>query len=155
MILYLDIDGSLILTSERHLASKCELGLGCLQFLQYATQNYDCRWLSFHARKGFTNNVSRVFRQAIGVHTLPKEWNVVLDRIQPAPWCSHKTDGIDFTTDFYWLDDAASEYDQKILAERRMSNRLIKVHLNHFASDLYRVREILDDVISSRASETA
>jgi len=155
MVLYLDIDGSLIMTTERHLASNCVIGHGCLEFLQYATRHFECRWLTFHAREGFTNNVSRVFRQAIGVNALPKEWLLILDNIKPAPWCLHKTDGIDFTTDFYWLDDAASEYDLRILAARQMSNRLIKAHLNHFASDLYRVREILDDVISCRASLTA
>ena len=155
MVLYLDIDGSLILTTERHLASNCVVGLGCLEFLQFATKHFDCRWLTFHARKGFTNNVSRVFRQAIGVNALPAEWQIVIDQIKPAPWCRYKTDGIDFGSDFYWLDDAASDYDQQILAERNMSNRLIKAHLNHFASDLYRVREILDDVISSKASLTA
>jgi len=155
MVLYLDIDGSLIMTTEKHLASICELGLGCLEFLQYATRHFECRWLTFHARTGFTNNVSRVFRQAVGVNALPKEWLLILENIKPAPWCLHKTDGIDFTTDFYWLDDAASEYDLNILAERNLSSRLIKAHLNHFASDLYRVREILDDVITSRASLTA
>lgn len=83
MILYLDIDGTLILTNEKHLASKCEIGTGCLEFLQFATLHFECRWLTFHARHGFTNNVSLVFRQAIGVHTLPDDWRIVLDRIQP------------------------------------------------------------------------
>jgi len=50
MVLYIDIDGTLIMTSERHLQSGAyETGLGCFEFLRYATQNFDCRWLTFHA----------------------------------------------------------------------------------------------------------
>ena len=146
MVIYIDIDGTLIMTSERHLQSGAyETGLGCLEFLRYATNNFECRWLTFHARRGYINNVSRVFREALRVHTLPDDWRAILDKIQPAPWSATKTDGIDFTRDFAWIDDDVSLYDQNILASKNMTDRWIKAHLNHFPPDLFRIKEILEE----------
>ena len=145
VILYLDIDGTLIMTTERHHQNgSYEIGHGCLEFLMYATQNYDCRWLSFHARLGFINNVSRVFREALGVNELRSDWKDVINLIQPALWRRHKVEAINLCEDFLWIDDDVSIVCQDVLAANNMTDRWVKAHLNHFPADLYRLREILE-----------
>ena len=153
MILYLDVDGTLITTNERaKQQSNYTVGLGCLELLQYVTSQFECRWLTFHARAGYLNGISRVFREALKVHSLHDEWKRVMDLITPASWCSKKTDGINFDEDFLWIDDDVSSIDLEVISNRGATGRLVKAHLNHFPSELFRLREILEDHQANRRS---
>ena len=43
------------------------------------------------------------------------------------------------------LHDDVSLHDQSILAEKNMTDRWIKAHLNYFPPDLFRIQEILEE----------
>jgi hypothetical protein len=92
-ILFIDIDG-VCLKHRQHsgMFDGFEPATGCLEFLEWATARFQCRWLSSRCRTGFLDGSRRAFRQA-GASTADPRW-AVLDRIEPAAWSVTKTEGI-------------------------------------------------------------
>jgi hypothetical protein len=92
-ILYLDIDGVLLRRRHSGMFDGFELAVGCLEFLEWATSRFRCRWLSMRCRPGFLDRSRRAFRAAGA--PLDDPWWVVLKLIEPAVWSVHKTESID------------------------------------------------------------
>ncbi len=143
--LYLDISGTLI---KETWSSRCPVGdnvaSGCLEFLECCTMSYTTYWLSSHFRYGFTDDVIEIFRDAVGERNFSYRWIDVLSRVGIAEWSDNKTDGIDFSQPFYWVDDNPSASDVKILTRYRMMDRLLIVNLHNSRNDLNRIRGLLD-----------
>lgn len=114
--LYLDIDG-VLLTKQGVSASHI------VKFLQYATDNFDCYWLTTHC----DGDATPAFLYLVG--KLPPDAVPYLEKIKPTKWKLWKPEAIDFTGDFYWLDDYAFEEDRKILAEHQALDKLITIDL--------------------------
>lgn len=114
--LYLDIDGVLLKKDGTPTEN-------IVPFLEYATKNFECFWLTTHcdgdATKPFLYLVSRV----------PKEALPFLEQIQPTKWKLWKTEGIDFSKDFLWLDDTRFEGEQNALAEKGALEKFILIDL--------------------------
>ena len=100
--LYLDIDGALV-TKDGDPAE------GVAEFLRFAVSNFDCYWLSTHCQGDGT----RAFLYLVG--KLPPESVPDIKRVKPTSWATWKTDAIDFSGDFYWLDDNPFDTELSVL----------------------------------------
>ncbi|MFZ1720563.1 MAG: hypothetical protein WAU28_04435 [Candidatus Moraniibacteriota bacterium] len=114
--LYLDIDGTLITKSG-------EPANGLTDFLTFATSNFDCYWLTTHC----DGDATTAFLYLVG--KLPPEAVPFLEKIKPTKWKLWKPEGIDFSSDFFWLDDYAFDGDKKILEEHQALEKLITIDL--------------------------
>jgi hypothetical protein len=126
--LYLDIDGVLLCRRHSGMFDGFELAPRCLEFLEWATIRFRCRWLSVRCRRGFLDGSHRAFRQAGGSLSDPR-WQV-LHLIEPAVWSVEKTEAIDPVSDFWWLDDDPSDQDRHWLRANCRQNRLIVISVD-------------------------
>jgi hypothetical protein len=60
-ILYLDIDGVLLRRRHTGMFDAYEIAPGCLDFLEWATARFQCRWLSSRCRAGWPDGTRRAF----------------------------------------------------------------------------------------------
>jgi hypothetical protein len=141
-ILFIDIDG-VCLKRRQHsgMFDGFELATGCLEFLEWATARFRCRWLSSRCRQGFLDGSRRAFRQA-GAPTADPRW-AVLDQVEPAAWSVNKTEGIDPASNFWWLDDDPSEHEREWLRAHHRQDRLIEVSCDRDPDALLEARTIL------------
>lgn len=114
--LYLDIDG-VLLTKQGVPASHI------VEFLQFATSSFDCYWLTTHC----DGDATTAFLYLVG--KLPPEAVPYLEKIQPTKWKLWKTEAIDFSKDFLWLDDTQFEGEKNALIEKRALNKFILIDL--------------------------
>ena len=113
--LYLDIDGVLV--------RGVRATEGIVEFLKFVTENFDCYWLTTHchgdAKPVFLYLVSRV----------PSEALPYIEQIKPTTWGGWKTDAIDFSTPFYWIDDNLFEPERQALIKHDAFASFIAVDL--------------------------
>jgi hypothetical protein len=145
-ILYLDIDGVLLRRRHAGMFDAFEIAPGCLDFLEWATSLFQCRWLSSRCRVGWPNGTRRAFRHA-GARLDDPRWRV-LDLIEPAAWMVDKTDAIDPALDFWWVDDDPTEHARNWLRVHRREDRLIQLSTDHDPAALAVARSILARAIS-------
>ena len=98
-LLYLDIDGVLVRRRRSGMFDAFELAPGCLEFLEWVTPRFLCRWLSTRCRLGFPDGSRRAFRLA-GAQLYESRW-AVLDLIEPAQWLARKVEAIDRRSNFF------------------------------------------------------
>lgn len=122
--LYLDIDGVLI----RKDGTPAE---GLVEFLQFATEHFDCYWLTTHC----DGDVKSPFLYLVG--KVQAEALPCLEKIKPTRFGLRKTDAIDFTSDFYWLDDTVFESEQAVLREKGYLDRFILIDLLSHPQQLF------------------
>ena len=128
--LYLDIDGVLLTTKRTTTADFS------VTFVDFVTSHFDCYWLTTHC-KGNINYPLDYLANYFDNSTLEK-----LKKIKPTNWTTLKTEGIDFASEFFWLDDNPFVSEINILTSHSANDRLIKVDL-HNQDELKRVMEIL------------
>lgn len=107
MNIYLDIDGVL-----RGVASPVE---DVAELLDYIITNYpdSTYWLTTHCRQGYDHAKSALLDSELPRELVEKASEV----IKPTDFGVLKTEGIDFTKPFIWLDDNLFESEQKVLEE--------------------------------------
>lgn len=138
--LYLDVDGTL-LRRGGHARLRGELAPAphLRRFLEWATANFHCVWLSSRGRDGDAGAIRAVFRQAIGPGDEADAIDALVTAIAPARWDGIKAEAIDFDQPFYWLDDAPEE-DSLVLLERHGATACwIPVAIDGQPDDLLRV----------------
>jgi len=140
-LLYLDIDGVLLRRRHSGMLDGFELAPGCIDFLEWATSRFWCRWLSMRCRPGFLDGSRRAFRAA-GAPLDDRRW-AVLNRIEPAGWRVNKTEAIDPKSDFWWVDDNVTEYDRDWPRVHDRQDRLIEVSSDHDPNALLDARSLL------------
>ncbi len=117
MNLYLDIDGTII-TKQ-----------GCIEanhlfdFLSYAIENYDCYWLTSHCK----GDVAGALEHLKG-KVSDKSFEL-LKKIKPTNFNLWKTEAIDFSKDFLWLDDYAFDGEKAMLEKNNVLQKLILIDL--------------------------
>lgn len=94
-------------------------------FLDFILSNYDCYWLTTHCREGNTNMVLDRLSKYYPTETMAK-----LQEVKPVKWNTLKTEGIDFDSDFFWIDDYVFTVERNILISKGCADRLIIVDLN-------------------------
>jgi hypothetical protein len=124
-LLYLDIDGVLVRSRRSGMFDASELAPGCVEFLEWVTPHFQCRWLSARCRHGFPDGSRRAFRLA-GAPLHEPRW-AVLDLIEPAQWSARKVEAIDPRSDFWWIDDDPTDHDRAWLRVHDREDRLIEV----------------------------
>jgi hypothetical protein len=123
--LFIDLDGVLLRRRQPGVFDAFDLAPGCLEFLEWATTRFQCRWLTSRARIGWANGVRRAFRTAGAVLDDPR-W-AILELIESAPWTAHKCEAIDPKSDFWCSDDDPTAHDRGWLRAHRCEDRLIEV----------------------------
>lgn len=115
--LYLDIDGVLIDRAGRP-------ALGLVEFLAFVTERFECYWLTTHcdgdSDRPFLYLVGKVLAEALPY----------LEKIRPTRFGALKTDAIDFTKPFYWLDDTVLESEQAVLARHEAEQSFLFTDIN-------------------------
>lgn len=117
--IYIDIDGVLLTTKHKDVAQNA------IPFLIYILSHFDCYWLTTHCRNNNTDNLLEMLS-----HYFPPNIIKMLHQVKPTKWDTLKTEGIDFDSDFYWIDDYAFEAEKQVLIRKDCINRLIVVNLN-------------------------
>ena len=118
MNIYLDIDGTILdsnLKPARHLK----------KFLEIALEKHNLFWLSSHC-KGNSQSLIDYFS-----NFLEGDYIELFKRIKPTNWQTLKTEAIDFSNDFIWLDDYILEQEQKVLKEKGKLDSWVKIDLNN------------------------
>ena len=144
-LLYLDIDGVLLRRRHSGMFDAFEIAPDCVDFLEWATVIFRCRWLSTRCRVGWPDGTRRAFHQA-GARLDDPRWRV-LDQIEQALWNANKTEAIDPASDFWWLDDDPTEIDRRWLRTHNRDDRLIQVSIDHDPAALAVARSILERAI--------
>lgn len=90
--LYLDVDGVLFHTGKRTYNLRPEAG----EFIMWCNDHFECVWLTAWAEVMIKQLASLAYFTCASRWKCPK-------------WKDKKTEGIDFNTDFVWVDDNASE----------------------------------------------
>ncbi len=117
MKLYLDIDGVLLTNRNIQAAD------GVVDFVSYITAHYDCYWLTTHC-KGDAGTAIDYLSEYLPQETIEK-----LKSVKPTVWDTLKTEGIDFDSDFVWLDDYVMNAEKSVLKEHGKTDSLIMVDL--------------------------
>jgi hypothetical protein len=125
----LDIDGVLLAKG----GSQPE---GIAEFLAFATASFECYWLTTHC-KGDASNAIRYLSRSY-----PEQLVAQLGAIRPTNWDTLKTEAIDFSSPFVWLDDQPFEAEKRVLVQNNCSDSLLIVNLRNPA-ELKRITEIL------------
>ena len=119
MNIYLDIDG-VLLANETSAANYADELLQTI-LKEYPDSTY---WLTTHNWKGENRA-----KDVLAPHLKP-ETVALLDKIKPTEWGELKTDGIDFTQKFLWLDDDLWEDELKVLDAHDATDNFILIDLN-------------------------
>ena len=135
--IYIDVDGVLLTTSNIRAAK------GAVDLLYFVLQNFDCYWLTTHCHDNDTTQVISYLSQFFYPSVVEK-----FKAIKPAAWNTLKTEGIDFDSDFVWLDDYPMQRERKVLEQRGCLKKLIQVNLDN-KDELFHVIQKLDDLKES------
>ena len=132
MNIYLDIDG-VLLANETHAANFAD------ELLQEVLRQYpdSTHWLTTHNWRG-KNRAKEVLAPHLRAETVP-----LLDKIKPTVWNEMKTDGINFSEKFIWLDDDLWEDELKVLEKHNATGNFILIDLKKNPNQLKDIAEII------------
>ena len=127
MNIYIDIDG-VLLANDKFGANGAE------EFLRYATEHHECYWLTTHCRDGNADWAVEYVNQIAGID------RALLEKIKPCkPWATFKTEAIDFSQPFMWLDDDLFEGERKVLKENGALDNMEYIDLAHDPDQLMKI----------------
>ena len=132
MNVYLDIDG-VLLANENNAANYAD------EFLQAVLAAYpeSTYWLTTHNWRG-ENRTKEVLAPHLKPETVP-----LLDKIKPSVWNEMKTDGINFSEKFIWLDDDLWEDELKVLERHNATDNFILIDLQKDPDQLKTIADLL------------
>lgn len=132
MNVYLDIDG-VLLANENNAANYAD------EFLQAVLAAYpdSTYWLTTHNWRG-ENRTKEVLAPHLKPETVP-----LLDKIKPSVWNEMKTDGINFSEKFIWLDDDLWQDELKVLEQHNATDNFILIDLQENPNQLKDIAEII------------
>lgn len=113
--LYIDIDGVLLKNREDKAVE------GISSFIRFIVSNFDCYWLTTHC-KGDAQTAMEYLSEYLTYEDLK-----LLQKVKATYWNTLKTEAIDFTSDFYWIDDYAMNAEKEILQMKCKQDSLILV----------------------------
>lgn len=132
MNVYLDIDG-VLLANENNAANYAD------EFLQAVLAAYpeSTYWLTTH-NWGGENRTKEVLAPHLKPETVP-----LLEKIKPSVWNEMKTDGINFSEKFIWLDDDLWEDELKVLERHNATDNFILIDLQKDPDQLRAIADLL------------
>ncbi len=132
MNIYLDIDG-VLLANESHAANYADELIQAI-LKEYPDSTY---WLTTHNWKG-----QDTFKDVL-TPVLRPETVALLDLIKPTVWDELKTEGIDFSKKFLWLDDDLWEDELKDLENHNATDNFILIDLDKDPDQLKTIIDLL------------
>ena len=141
--IYLDIDGVLILDDLENAgkgALHLSLFLSHLGNLQ-ADGVIKIHWLTTHCRNRSNKKVLEYLRSKLDPYDYDK---IVRMKIRPTIWNELKTEAIDFSKDFLWLDDDISLMEREVLRTNNAEHKLIEIDL---IKDRYQLKTVVNSGI--------
>lgn len=139
MSIYLDIDGTLI--HENFAEPKAAAGL---EELLIALRSHQAYWLTTHCRDGNPERARDILKRFVS-----PELHADIDRIRPTVWDVMKTEGIDWSKDFVWLDNDISPYEWEQLEQGSEHQYAIEINLRANPNQLLEVVEELKSLPSA------
>jgi len=133
--LYLDIDGVMLTAKNTRPANHLA------EFIDFAVTHYDCYWLTTHC-KGDASTAIKYLQPYF-----EKDTNAKFSLIKATNWDTLKTEGIDFNSNFIWLDDCPLRAEKTVLEKNNCLDRLIIVDLNK-PEELLRVLNVLKNSVN-------
>ncbi len=130
MNIYLDIDGVLLI-NEKHATPYADELLQAILH-EFPDSTY---WLTTHNWKGENRA-----KEVLAPHLKP-ETVVLLDKVKPTEWGDMKTDAIDFSQKFLWLDDDLWPEEVEVLEKHNATDNFIMIDL---AKDPDQLKKIID-----------
>lgn len=130
--IYLDIDGTILQKDGSFAYMAPEL-------IKYCTDNFDTYWLTTHC-KGDSKNTLTYIKPYF-----PEEIHPYLEKIKPTNWGAMKTDGIDFSKNFIWLDDYLMGAEFKVLEEKKVEASHLMINLEENPFQLEEILKFLRD----------
>jgi len=134
-ILYLDVDGVLL---GKNSLNEVTLAPYAKEFLSFCLENFKCYWLTTHCKDGEIENVIRQIKEYADDFVIG-----LIRQILPTTWETLKTEVIDFTSDFFWVDDSPLQYEIEQLKMNNVFHRWIEVNTRKCPDDLKRAMSIL------------
>ena len=134
MNIYLDIDGVLLANEEN-------LAIGAVEFIKYATDNFETYWLTTHCMNGDPIHAIEYLN-----HASTEDIRPLLRKIKPTTWSLKKTEAIDFSRPFLWFDDDCYEDERKVLNEHDTFNSWIEVDLAKYPNQLTHELKLLQSL---------
>ena len=134
--LYLDIDGVL-------LANEDNLAIGAIEFIKYATDNFDVYWLTTHCMDANTAHTIEYVQRASSENLRP-----YLEKFKPTMWSLAKTEAIDFSRPFLWFDDDCYSGERSALKEQDVFNSWIEIILAKYPDQLTHEIKLLQSLVS-------
>lgn len=135
MKIYLDIDGVLISKRNHQPVSNA------LALIDILTTHFDPFWLTRHC-KG--DNLQTLYYLA---NFYDQTFISLASKIKPTNWNNHKTEAIDYTSDFFWIVDEPFNSEKLALEQKNCEDRLIHPKFNS-TPDLISVVDFLKTQIS-------
>ncbi len=126
MNIYLDIDGVILdkdLKPVKHLK----------EFLEHITNNHEVYWLTTHCKGDSSVTLAYLSR------FLDKDIIGLLKKVKPTSWNTLKTEAVDFTKDFVWLDDYIFPNEKQALERKDKLDRWLEVDLKDNKDGLLQV----------------
>lgn len=121
MRIYLDIDGVLL---QQDAAGNYDLIPNIEKFLKYIRKNFDCYWLSTHS-KHCAEDAQKYLRPFLDRKRINLK---LIDHIKSVSWKTLKTEAIDFSEPFIWIDDAPLPSEIRVLKKKGCERCLLIVH---------------------------
>lgn len=139
--LYIDVDGVLF---GLYGDPECfQLRPGVSSFLTWATKHFECKWLTCWPEKALRELAKATYGFSGAPFPEYVEWGP-----------GNKTDGIDYTREWFWIDDGPVGREMRDLADRGVRDRLIRVDGNG-PDELERVRTVLQERLDALKAKEA
>jgi hypothetical protein len=119
MNIYLDIDG-VLLTKYGTLVP------GAPDFVKEVTNKHNVYWLTTWCKDGKSDRSLEILKKHF-----PKESIKYLEKIKPTTWNTWKTEAIDFSKDFRWVDDVVFPQEESVLKENDAEEKLVLIDMPH------------------------
>jgi len=132
MNIYLDIDGVLLVNEKYAAPYADELIQAILK--EYPDTTY---WLTTHNWQG-ENRAKDVLAPHLNPETV-----AVLDMIKPSEWDRLKTDAIDFSKKFLWLDDDLWDEELRVLESHHATDSFILIDLTKDPEQLNKIARLI------------
>ena len=140
MKIYLDIDGVLLDYDNGGVAD------GAVELIEYIVKEFDCYWLTTHC-KGDPMAAVRYLQEYF-----PDDTVELFKKVKATDWTDLKTEGIDFDSNFIWLDDYPFQAEMAVLENFGASESLLKVNLKN-EGELSRILAYLKGIKEKRRKQ--
>lgn len=127
MNLYLDIDGVLITKQGSQEANHL------FEFLRFAVDKYDCYWLTSHC-KGNASTALEYIEDKVSAKSFE-----LLKKLKPTTFELWKTEGINFSEYFFWLDDYIFDGEKEMLEKNGALQSFIQIDLRSSPDQLLQI----------------